>query len=237
MSPLRILATVANQCPFTTFLLFRWGAPRLRASVFVRLFLSLRPDCVPTPPRMDKPGRLSGRLEEDLRNRSERIALPMRRGLAPLVRHGRGRPLRSPFRSPRAAGSPGRPRQQVLQQQGRAADRAARVGHGLTCELPTDSPVGHSRIGTGRALRQGHERGHQHPGDGGRGPGGPDPSAVDRRGTGRRPLRARPRSIAGGQGEGPGSRARPSSCRDTGRPSCRRSRLPSSQAPSGGGVR
>ena len=45
--------------------------------------------------------------------------------------------------------------------------------------------------------------------DGGRGPGGPDPSVVDRRRAGRRPLRARPRSTAGGQGEGPGSRPGP----------------------------
>jgi len=51
MSPLRILAALADHRPFTTFLLVRLGAPRLRASVFVGLFLSLRPNCVPTSPR------------------------------------------------------------------------------------------------------------------------------------------------------------------------------------------
>jgi hypothetical protein len=60
------------------FLLVR-RAPCLRASVFVGLFLSLRPDCVPTSPPDGQEHQPLGRLRQlggGFRTRPQRIALP-----------------------------------------------------------------------------------------------------------------------------------------------------------------
>jgi hypothetical protein len=64
MSPLRILATLDDRCPFSTFSLVRLGVPCLRSSIFVGLFLPLRPNCVPTSPADGQGHRAVVRLRE-----------------------------------------------------------------------------------------------------------------------------------------------------------------------------
>ncbi len=86
MSPSGILAALADQCPVMTFLLVRPGAPCLRPSVFSGPSLSLRPNCVPTPPPNGQRRRAVGRLRElrvGARTRPQRTPLPTARRLSP----------------------------------------------------------------------------------------------------------------------------------------------------------
>jgi hypothetical protein len=73
MSPLEILAALADQGPFVTFLLVRRGVSGRRASVFVDLFLSLRPDLAPERHGHRTFGR-QRRLGGGLRTRFQRIS-------------------------------------------------------------------------------------------------------------------------------------------------------------------
>jgi hypothetical protein len=87
MSPLRILAALADQRWFMTSSLVRQGVPGPHLSVFVSPFPSLRPNCVPTPLPDGQEHQPVGRLRQlggGCRTRPQRISFPTHGASAPV---------------------------------------------------------------------------------------------------------------------------------------------------------
>jgi len=88
MSPLRILAALADRRSFLTFCLVSPGKPRQHPFIFVGLFLSLRPERVPNlSPTTRGPLLPSKSLQfgAGRQTRPQRIPLPMCSQLRPAL--------------------------------------------------------------------------------------------------------------------------------------------------------